>query len=144
MKLHRQESHPDNPTVLPRPLTPLENPLSPTGARPSLPSLPTLPEALAPPCLAPPPPSPPPLPPLSLRAGADLLPRVSTLLLEPEGATLSRSAAALPAVSGVGTLSRTGLSLPLAVCTQPGPGVPPFGPCLRRTGSPSFPEHLRG
>lgn len=67
----------------------------PTGARLSLPSLPTLPEALAPPCLAPPPPSPPSLPPPSLCAGADLLPRVSTLLLEPEGSALSRSARCL-------------------------------------------------
>lgn len=99
MKLHRQESHPDNLTVLPRPLTLLENPLSrhAHGSSPLLtqPPHPTRGARPALPRPAPPLPPPPPLPLASLRAGADLLPRVSTLLLEPEGAALSRSARCL-------------------------------------------------
>lgn len=57
-----------------------------------------------------------PLPPPSLRAGADLLLQLrECTALGARGRCRSRSATVVPAVSGVGTLSRTGLSLPPAV-----------------------------
>lgn len=135
MKLPRQESHPDNPTLLPRP---------PHSSR--KPPFSPCPRELAPPYPASPPyprrsprPAPPhplhllyPLPPPSLRAGADLL-----LQSSERNALGARGRCPLAKCRRRARRLRLGHSVPhrsvassRCLCTQPGPGVPPLGRTL--------------